>query len=280
MTPRSSPTVSVVIPCHNSRHFLAETVASVAAQHFTAFEVVLVDDGSTDDTRALIDRLIQVYPALEMRAVDKPCGGVASARNAGIAVARGRYILPLDADDLIAPGMLAEAAALLDAGPSIGIVCTDREDFGDIQRQVPSGPFELDRLKYFNQVGYCSMYRREVWDAVGGYRSNVDGFDDWDFWIAAALRGARATHLRRAHLRHRRRGDSFMWTLLDRYEVLHARIILNNADAYSAAEVAMARDYLDHGTPAPLLQSARFIYLTRYYEGYAIAPTAPALITR
>ena len=272
--------MTILLPTYNRATCLDGAIQSVINQSYAEWELIIIDDGSTDDTRALIDRLIQVYPALEMRAVDKPCGGVASARNAGIAVARGRYILPLDADDLIAPGMLAEAAALLDAGPSIGIVCTDREDFGDIHRQVPSGSFELDRLKYFNQVGYCSMYRREVWDAVGGYRSNVDGFDDWDFWIAAALRGARATHLRRAHLRHRRRGDSFMWTLLDRYEVLHARIILNNADAYSAAEVAMARDYLDHGTPAPLLQSARFIYLTRYYEGYEIAPTAPPLITR
>lgn len=268
MNHRPAVTVSVVIPCHNSAPYLAETVASVAAQTFRDFELVLVDDGSTDDTRTLIEALIAAHSGLPMRLVAQARGGVAAARNAGIAAALGRYMLPLDADDLIAPEMLADCAGLLDADPAAGIAYCDRQDFGDIEQRVESGPFELQRLKYFNQLAYCSMYRRSVWQAVGGYRSNVDGFDDWDFWIAAAARGITARHLARPHLKHRRRGNSFMWSLLADYERLHARIILNNCEAYSPAEVKLATDFIEHGTPSPLLRSARFVYLGRYYDGY------------
>lgn len=260
--------VSVVIPCHDSAQFLAETVASVAAQALRDFEIVLVDDGSTDGTRALIDELIAMHPDLSMRLVAQARGGVAAARNAGIAVARGRYILPLDADDLIAPAMLGDCARMLDGDPAAGVVCCDRQDFGDIEQRVAAGPFDLQRLKYFNQLAYCSMYRREVWQAGGGYRSNVDGFDDWDFWIAAAARGVTAVYLPLPHLKHRRRGDSFMWSLLQDYERLHARIILNNSAVYSAAEVQQAAAFLEHGTPSPVLRSARILYLGRYYGGY------------
>lgn len=264
--------VSVVIPCHNSAPFLAETVASVAAQTFCDFEVVLVDDGSTDDTRSLIEALIAAHPGLSMRLVAQARGGVAAARNAGIAAAQGRYILPLDADDLIAPGMLGECAGVLDADPAAGVVYCDRQDFGDIEQRVAAGPFELQRLKYFNQLAYCSMYRRSVWQAVGGYRSNVDGFDDWDFWIAAAARGVMGRHLAQPHLKHRRRGNSFMWSLLGDYERLHARIILNNREAYSPAEVKLATDFIEYGIPSPVLRSARFVYLGRYYEAYRSKP--------
>lgn len=268
MTRTDAVAVSVVIPCHNSEPFLAETVASVAAQGFRDFEVVLVDDGSTDGTRALIAELIASHEGVSMRVLARPQGGVASARNAGIAAGRGRFILPLDADDLIAPAMLGDCAALLEAEPAIGVVYCDRQDFGDIERVVGSGLFELQRLKYFNQLAYCSMYRRSVWTAVGGYRGNVDGFDDWDFWIAAAALGVTAHHLARPHLKHRRRANSFMWTLLDGYERLHARIILNNHEAYSPDEVRTANEFLDHGTPCALLRSARLLYLGRYYDGY------------
>jgi glycosyltransferase involved in cell wall biosynthesis len=268
MNDASAIAVSVVIPCHNSARYLAETVASVVAQTLRRFEVILVDDGSTDGTRALIEASIAAHPALPMRLVAQARGGVAAARNAGIAAARGRYILPLDADDLIAPEMLADCVRLLDADPTAGIACCDRQDFGDIEQVVEAGPFELQRLKYFNQVAYCSMYRRAVWEATGGYRGNVDGFDDWDFWIAAAARGVTALHLPRPHLKHRRRGDSFMWKLLGDYERLHARIILNNSAVYAPAEVRQAIDFLQDGKPSPLLRSARLLYLGRYYGGY------------
>ena len=256
--------VSVVIPCHDSAAFLRATVDSVIAQTIREYEVVFVDDGSTDGTRALVEQLIAAHPDRSMTLLAQDNAGVAAARNRGIGAARGRYILPLDADDLIAPTMVASCAAILDARPEIAVVFTDRQDFGALDGRHVSGRFELARLKYFNQLPYCSLLRRSVWEAVGGYRVNVSGFDDWDFWIAAAARGFRGHHLAEPLLRHRRHHTSQLTTVMRDYERLYALIILNNASVYSGAERAAAARFLATGEPAPLLGASRLIFTQRY----------------
>ncbi|SMH41869.1 glycosyltransferase family 2 protein [Azospirillum agricola] len=262
--PGTDPTVSVIVPCHNSVPWLAETVASLTAQTLRSMEIILVDDGSRDSTRALIGELVAANPAHRIRAVFQDTTGVGAARNRGIAMARGRYILPVDADDLIAPDTLEICAARLDADPAIGVVYTDREEFGDVAAVWPAGRFELERLKYFNQLSYCALYRKAVWEAVGGYRTNVDGFDDWDFWIASAALGVRGRHQPGAFLKHRKRGDSQMWSIIDGYDRLFATIILNNRKVYSATEVAAAETLLATGVAAPLFRSTRYVFMGHF----------------
>ena len=94
------PAVSVVIPCYNQGQYLAEAVASVNAQTFTDWEIVVVDDGSTDPTT---QRLLTAFTHPRARLVRSANGGLAAARNLGISHAAGRFILPLDCDDRIAP---------------------------------------------------------------------------------------------------------------------------------------------------------------------------------
>lgn len=257
-------TVSIVVPCHNSARWLAETVASLTAQTLPALEIILVDDGSRDGTRALIGELTAANPAHRIRSVFQDNAGVGAARNRGVAMARGRYILPVDADDRIAPDMAAVCAARLDADPAIGVVYTDREEFGDVAAVWRAGRFELGRLKYFNQLSYCALYRKTVWQSVGGYRTNVDGFDDWDFWIAAAALGVRGQHQPGAFLKHRKRGDSQMWDVVERYDRLFAAIILNNRAVYSDAEAAAAKTLLATGAAAPLFRATRRIFMGHF----------------
>jgi glycosyltransferase involved in cell wall biosynthesis len=258
------PKVSVVIPCFNSTPWLRETVECVLSQSLRELELVLVDDGSEDETRVLCQRLVAEYAERDLLLIYQPNAGLASARNRGISVAQGEYILPLDADDLLAPTMLEECAAVLDASPELSIVYTDRQDFGDVERVWSAGLFDLAHLKFFNQLPYCSLYRRALWNTIGGYRCNVSGFDDWDFWIAAALRNAKARHLPLPLFRHRRRQGSQMWRLIDRYEALHAAIILNNHEAYSEEEFEKARRFLFDGDDFAMLRAARFIFLSNF----------------
>ena len=114
----------------------------------------------------------------------------------------------MDADDLVAPEMAEVCARMLDADPGISLVYTEREEFGDVVAVWEAGEFELERLKYFNQFSYCTLYRKAMWQAIGAYRTNVNGFDDWDFWIAAAALGFRGLHRPGPLLEHRKRGDS------------------------------------------------------------------------
>lgn len=127
-----------------------------------------------------------------------------------------------------------------------------------------AGRFELNRLKYFNQIAYCSMFRRDMWEAIGGYRVNVSGFADWYFWIAAAARGFCGRHLVVPLLQHRRRLDSHLMQIRSDYERLFAQIILNNSAVYSEHEVAAASRFLLTGEPAPLLQLSSLIFAASY----------------
>jgi glycosyltransferase involved in cell wall biosynthesis len=260
----SAPLVSVVIPCHNSAPYLRQAVASAVAQSLAELEIILVDDGSRDGTAALIRDLIAAHPQRRMRAIFQDRAGVAAARNTGIAAARGRYLLPLDADDLIAPDMARRCSAILDAEAATAIVYGDCEDFGEVSMLWRAGPFALERLKYFNQLAYCAVYRKTAWEAVGGYRSNVDGFDDWDFWIAAAGLGLAGRHVAQAFLRHRRRPDSQMSSIIGDYDRLYARIILNNQAHYADTEIHAARTVMAGGPATSVIRATGFVFMQHF----------------
>ena len=116
---------SVVIPVYNVKDYLPKCIDSVLAQDFTDYEVILIDDGSTDgESGAICDRYAAAHPE-RIRAIHKPNGGVGEARNVGIEAAQGEYLIFIDSDDYIAPGMfrvLADAVAGLIAHAQL-ILC-------------------------------------------------------------------------------------------------------------------------------------------------------------
>ena len=269
LTAEADVMVSVIIPCHNSATYLEETARSVLAQSLDGIEMVFVDDGSSDNTVSTIEALIASVPHARCRLLIQPQSGVAAARNTGIRASSGRYVLPLDADDLIEPLMLEDCVRILEQRPDASIAYTNRRDFGDFDRVWTAGSFEIGRLKYFNQLTYCAVFRRTLWESVAGYQSNVDGFDDWDFWIACAAQKATALHVPHPYVLHRRRRDSRLWTLIDQYEQLFAQIILNHPDVYSAREIDDARRFLSEGKVSSTLRLSRVIFREHYYNPYS-----------
>jgi GT2 family glycosyltransferase len=190
------PAVSIVIPCYRQAAFLADAVESVTRQTFTDWEIIVVDDGSPDDTAEVAARLITTHAGSRIRLIRQPNGGVAAARNAGVRAARGRYILPLDADDMIAPTMLEEAVEVLDSRPDVAIVYTDLQRFGAATERIIASDLDPIILPEANQLNYCALYRREVWESVGGYDPEmVHGHEDWDFWVGAIERGYGAVRI-------------------------------------------------------------------------------------
>ena len=111
------PRVSVIIPTYNREKYIAETINSVLDQTFSDYEIIVVDDGSADNT----ERLIREQFADEVIYLSKPNGGPASARNMGMRVAKGEYIAFLDSDDLWLPEKLAIQTRFMDAHPEIGL---------------------------------------------------------------------------------------------------------------------------------------------------------------
>jgi glycosyltransferase involved in cell wall biosynthesis len=190
-TGRTTPHVSAIIPAFNAQDHIVEAVSSALGQQGVATEVIVVDDGSTDDTWEVLERFGQ-----DIRKVRQPNGGPARARNHGASLARGEWLAFLDADDLWAPEKLA--AQLRAADEKTVVVYTDRLNFGDCDRvkallseSVPLWEGDVfRRLVLDNFVTLSSaMIRKAVFDRLGGFEERLAGTEDWDLWLRAAGEG-------------------------------------------------------------------------------------------
>jgi glycosyltransferase involved in cell wall biosynthesis len=236
------PLVTVIMPCYNQARYLPEAVASVVAQAFADWEIIIVNDGSQDDTCAVARQLVKKYEGRRIRLLEKKNGGLAHARNAGIRAAAGAYILPLDADDRIEPAMLEKTVALLEENPRIAIAYTDVAHFGAAEKTIRAAEFDFKGICVNNQLNYCSLFRREAWELAGGYNSNlVWGYEDWDLWIGCGEQGLVARRIPEALLQYRVKDTSMYTGALARDRELRARIVLNHPALYDAEKLIEAR---------------------------------------
>lgn len=183
-----APRVSIVVPVFNPGRCFEEALASVAAQTRRDFELVLVDDGSTDPvTLALLERAA-LEPGVTLHRT--PNRGPARARNLGVEAARGAYILPLDADDYLAPTYVERTVPELDGHPEAGVAYTWVGLVGGHHGVWRTGGFSVLELLSRCTLHVTALYRRELWVDVGGYDARfVESWEDWDFWLGAAERG-------------------------------------------------------------------------------------------
>jgi glycosyltransferase involved in cell wall biosynthesis len=230
----AAPVVSVIIPCFAQATYLPDAVNSVVVQTFRDWELIIVDDGSPDGAWVVAEDLIRRFPASRISLLRQQNAGLAAARNAGIARAVGRFILPLDADDRLDPNMLEASVAELNARPEVGIVYTDQIEFGESDRVVRLPEFDADLLCAANQLSYCALFRRGVWDAVGGYNPNMaDGYEDWDFWIASVEKGFGARRLPRPLFYYRVKNVSMYTRAQLKRRELRAQIAANHPTLFT-----------------------------------------------
>ena len=179
--------VSVIIPCYNQGHFLEESLNSVAAQTFQDFEIIVVNDGSTD--KASI-RILENLDREKVRVIHQENMGLAGARNTGIEHGRGEYVLPLDADDRIEPDYLEQAVRILDSMPKVGIVYCRAQLFGAVETEWQLPDYSLQEMLKDNLIFCSALFRRSDWQVVGGYDTGmVYGWEDYDFWLSLIERG-------------------------------------------------------------------------------------------
>lgn len=251
----SHPVVSVVIPCHDYARYLPDAVSSVLAQTFRDWELVIVDDGSTDDTVEVAQGLIAHHPDRRIRLLRQANAGVSAARNTGIEAADGRYILPLDADDVIAPTMLEKTVAVLDGDPGIAIASTDVFSFTDDDLPPQAMPLPaysrelmLQRLIMF----YCSLYRREAWEAVGGYDETMRAGEDWDFWIGCVEHGFDAHHIHEPLFGARNKDTGLHLEAAENDLAIRARIVVNHPSLFKPVTRGWAQAVLGQDAEACL----------------------------
>ena len=197
--------VSVVVPCYNQGGFLAQCLDSIVAQAGVELDIVVVDDGSTDQTAKVVAHA-QAADA-RIRYFHKKNGGLSSARNLGLLVATGEYVKLLDSDDVLAPGSLALQAAYLSAHPECDVAYGVSQYFNDGEFGVFRSTFLPDAgspnwiselgesaepwiLKFLgrNMMPVCSpLFRRSLIERVGLFDMRLRSMEDWDFWLRAVL---------------------------------------------------------------------------------------------
>jgi GT2 family glycosyltransferase len=240
--------ISVVIPCYNLARFLSGAFASVAQQTRRDIEIVVVDDGSTDNTAAVAGRLMADFPRLLARLIRQANGGTAAARNAGIAEAKGNLICCLDADDQMGQRYLVACARALD-DPTVSIAYGACELFGEHGGRYDPPTYDFDGLLRSNYIGSAAVFRRQAWEDSGGYR---DGwYEDWDFWIGCGAAGHFGVPVPSALWHHRVRPGSRYRQAVGHDAVAKAGIVLAHRAVYTPAQVAWAQAVQD-GDPRAL----------------------------
>lgn len=199
---RSPSRVSVVIRCYQQGRFLAEAVGSARAQTRVPDEIVVVDDGCTDETAAVLASLEEAGELVVVRHATPQ--GPAASFNAGVAASSGDLILALDADDALSPRYVELTEQAIQAGADLAYGGVER--FGAETGFTEPPQFDAGELGVESFLHVSTMFRRPVFDATGGFRPDLDrlGLEDWEFWVHAVEHGARGRAVDGCWLRYRR----------------------------------------------------------------------------
>jgi glycosyltransferase involved in cell wall biosynthesis len=206
---RASPTVSVIIPTRDYGRYIRQAVESIRSQTWTDWECLVVDDGSSDDTREILTELTAADPRIVY--LTQESRGPSAARNAGLDAASGEFIQFLDADDLVGPRKLERQLQLLSEFPATDIVYGAARYFSDLEAvdgtPPPAGVW-LDSPHFHTASGdgesvlpillrdnfiavHAALVRRSLLERVGGFDGRLRRMEDWDCWLRCALEGAK-----------------------------------------------------------------------------------------
>lgn len=188
-----SPLVSVIVPAYNMEQYIAETLDSILCSTYQNIEIIVIDDGSTDATISIVEKYI--IRDNRIRLFKQKNAGPSRARNNGIQNSHGKYILPVDSDDLISPSFIADAVEAIQSDNNIKVVSCRCEFFGMRKGEWILPDFNLNKLAIDNRICATSMYCRSDWERIGGYNETIIAREDWAFWIAMLKDGGKVHRL-------------------------------------------------------------------------------------
>ncbi|MDR1809257.1 MAG: glycosyltransferase family 2 protein [Prevotella sp.] len=178
----NNATVSIIVPCYNQAQYLSETLQSVLEQEYADWECIIVNDGSPDNTDEIAKLWLQ--KDTRFKYLLKENEGVSIARNYAIARSTGKYILPLDGDDLILPSYIRKAVEILENDTEVKLVYPKVRLFGAKNGTFDLPPYSYNRLLLENLIINAGVFRRSDFLKTAGYDSSmVWGCEDWDFWL-------------------------------------------------------------------------------------------------
>lgn len=217
------PLVSVIVPVYNMERYVGETLDSILASDYPSLEVIVMDDGSTDASLSVVEAYTR--KDARVKVYTQPNAGVCATRNHAIALAEGELILPVDADNIIAPDFIRKAVGQIIQDKEVKVVSPRADFFGDRSGEWVLPPFSLRLLARKNIIDTCALYRKSDWERVGGYCEEIIAREDWEFWISILKDGGKVVRLPDISLHYRVRNRSKRIT--DRSLKRHVIDVLN-----------------------------------------------------
>lgn len=215
---RTPPAISLVIPAYNYGRYLPDALNSLIGGHtslgdhpgqsFQSFEVIVVDDGSTDNTESIMQDYVTGWNGI--RYIKRPNGGTAAANNTGISAAVGRYVTIMAADDMREPWSLDDLYQTASRNPG-RVIYDELVQFADGQRtqRIPLADYDFETLLTKNMMHAGIMFERKAWEKVGGYPEHMKyGREDWAFNVALGEAGYCGLKINRAGYLYRREGQN------------------------------------------------------------------------
>jgi len=236
--------VSVIIPCHNYGRYLYECVGSIVGQFYKNIEVIIVNSGSTDNTKIIAEGLQKEYKNVRLLNI-ADSGGPSIPRNIGIENSNGDYIVCLDSDDKVSENYVSESVRLLEANAGYSICYSNLKHFGNMDSYIINEQHNNENIVRTNYIPVAALYKRECWCDTGGYRENVGGYEDWDFWVNCYLKGHLHIYSSRSVFYYRRHSDAMLGDCVKEDIALKAKIILNNSTIFSKLQIDWARAVVD-----------------------------------
>ncbi len=234
--PADPPRVTAIIPCYNYARLVVEATDSLRAQTYPNLEIIVVNDGSTDETT--LQALAEVEKA-GIQVVHQENAGLVAARHTGARHATGEMILFLDNDDLLDPDAVSLLVLALCNSPESAFAYPQQRFFGDQELVWEPQEYDAYDLMWGNHPTVCSLIRKQAFDQVDGYNADMTfGWEDWEHWIALSERGHFGCGLPVPVFRHRRHGKTMTHTAQDQGEFLHSAILDAHPDWYSPEQVS------------------------------------------
>lgn len=226
-----NPKISIVIPTYNQAEYLEDSIESAYNQTMQAHEIIIVNDGSGDNTLEIAERyMFKDLPLIDspVKVINQVNKGLSSARNTGIMASTGDYVLFLDSDDILMENAVEKITdAIMQSYPDI--IAPSFKEFGKSDREVILGGFTLEELKQANRLAYCQAIKRSVLVEVGGYNPKMKwGWEDFDLTFDLFKRDKTFCILQDVLFKYRVKEMSMIHTANQHAEELYNQIKINH----------------------------------------------------
>lgn len=238
------PLVSAIVTSFKKAEYLRETITCFKEQTWKNLEVIVVNDGSPDNTTEVVNGLIREFSPMRIQLIEKPNGGVSDARNVGFERAKGRVVMALDGDDKIKPTYI-EKAIVAFRTHGVNLFCSNQENFGLRPGEWIPKAYDPFNLRYDNCIPSCAVFDKSLWERAGGFEPCLGFVEDWALWV----------RFTKFDLRVFKSDEKLsMWRVTDaglqsefidnKWRDCFSMVVLSNDDLYPVDEVLATHDFL------------------------------------